>query len=263
MPRDEAAARASEAASRAITLDPSLAEAHASLGYIQKNRFEWRSAEASLKRAIELKPSYAPAHHWYSILLAQHGRFSESLAEIKTAVALDPLSISANAQLGTALLLARRYDDAVMQYRKVLDMDPAYSAAHQVIGEAYCYKGEYDRALESYRHAASVAAVAREDNEQRADIGYALALSGRRADADAVLTELLRRDKTTPRSTAANIATLYVALGKLDLAFRWLTVAVERRDPEIGYLKVDPRWDRLRGDTRFAALLGQIGLDAN
>jgi tetratricopeptide (TPR) repeat protein len=244
---------------RAIELDDSLAEAHASLGYILKNRFEWEAAEKSLRRAIELKPGYAQAHHWYSIYLSQHGRFPEALEESKVAISLDPLAMSTNAQLGAVLLLARRYDEAIEQHERVLLMDPSFASAHQIIGEASAYKGDYVRALTSYEMASKVGALGREDHEQLADRGFALAMSGRRREAEQVAAELLQRYQRNPRGVAANIATIYVAIGETDLAFKWLSEGLVRQDPELGYLKVDPRWDRLRSDPRFAALLARVG----
>lgn len=259
MLNSDAAARAMEAALKAVDLDPSLAEAHASLGYAQKNRFEWAAAETNLKRAIALKPGYAPAHHWYSIYLTQQGDFTGATSEIKTAISLDPFSISANTHLGTVLLLGRRYDDAIAQYQKTLAMDASFSTAHQSIGEAYAYKKDHDRAIASYQMAAKVGTVGREDHEQQADLGYALAMAGRRLEATKVLSVLLQRERQNPLGIAANIATVHAALGHRDLAFTWLAKAFERGDLEIGYLKVDPRWDSLRADSRFDKLLARIG----
>jgi tetratricopeptide (TPR) repeat protein len=240
-------------------LDPTLAEAFASLGYVQKNRFEWAASEASLRKAISLKPGYAQAHHWFSILLSQHGRFTEAIEASKAAILHDPLSMSTHAQLGTVLLLARRYDESIQQYEKILEMDPTFASAHQIIGECHAYKGEYDRALTSYQQAARVAALGREDHEQLADRGFALARAGRPREAQRILAELMERHKRSPKGVSANIATVYVALGQIERAFTWLGRAVELRDPEIGYLKVDPRWDALRADRRFDDLLKQVG----
>ena len=262
MAQADAVSRANAAATKAIELDGSLAEAHASLGYIQKNRFEWAAAEASFRRAIELKPGYAQAHHWYSIYLSQHGRFSEAIAESKLAISLDPLATSTNAQLGTVLLLARRYDEAITQYQRILQEDSTFASAHQIIGEAYSYKRDYHRALASFEMAVKAGALGREDHEQMADKGFALAMSGRGREAMEVLAELLARHRRNPKGVSANIATVYTALGSTELAFTFLSQALELRDSEIGYLKVDPRWDRLRSDQRFDSLLARVGFKA-
>jgi len=172
---------------------------------------------------------------------------------------LDPFSISTNAQLGTVLLLARRYDDAIAQYENILQLDPTYATAHQVIGEAYSYKREYDRAIAAFQMAAKVGALGREDHEQQADLGYALAMAGRSGEATTVVNGLLDRQRRNPRGIAANIATIYAALRSTDLAFMWLDRAVELRDSEVGYLKVEPRWDVLRSDARFDRLLARVG----
>ena len=121
-----------------------------------------------------------------------------------------------------------------------------FASAHQIIGESYAYKGDYERALSSYQSAAKVAALGREDHEQLADRGFALARAGRSREAQRVLAELLERHRRNPKGVAANIATIYVALGQSEPAFMWLAKAVELRDPEIGTGK------SIHGGIRFA-----------
>jgi TolB-like protein/tetratricopeptide (TPR) repeat protein len=260
LPRADAASHARAAAEKAVELDDSLAEAHASLGLIRKNAFEWDGAEASFKKALQLKPGYATGHHWYAAYLAQRGRFADAIAEIKTAVSLDPLSASANGEFAAILLLARRYDDAITQALRTLKMDPAYSLAYQDMAEAYAYQGKYDRALDEAYKAEKTGGLGLQDQELRADIAYILAKSGRRNEALKIANALIERTESQGDVVAANVATIYAALGETNLAFEWLKRALTVRDPGLGYLKVDPRWDPLRGDERFGALLASLGL---
>jgi serine/threonine protein kinase/tetratricopeptide (TPR) repeat protein len=258
--RLDAFAQAAKAAERAIELDPKLAEAHASLGYAQKNRFEWAEAEASFRRAIELKPNYATAHHFYATLLTQLRRPDEAIAEIKRAVSLEPTSLSFNINMASTLLMARRYDHAIEQFQKVLKFDPGFGAAYKGMATAYMHKGMYDRAAEAHRRAAEVAPLAAEDQELKADIAYLAAVSGRRADALTIVSELSHRYERAGETVAGSIAAIYAGLHDRDAAFLWLERAYRTRDPELGYLKVDPRWDSLSADSRFDSLLRRLKL---
>jgi eukaryotic-like serine/threonine-protein kinase len=259
--RHEAYAKAAEAAERAIQLDANLAEAHASLGYVRKNRFEWSLADASFRRATVLKPQYATGHQFYAIFLTQTGRLREALAESKTAVALDPLSISANMGLAGVLLMARRYDDAIEQYQKVLRFDAGFTSAYKGLATVYMHRGDYAQAAAAHRRAAETAPAAAEDQELKSDVGYVAAKSGRRADALRIIEDLTHRYDKAGEEVAGSIAAIYCGLGERDNALAWLGRAYQTRDPELGYLRVDPRWDVLRDDPRFVSLLQTLGLN--
>jgi TolB-like protein/Tfp pilus assembly protein PilF len=259
LPEADAYERATTYAQKAVALEDSLAEAHASLGFARKNRLEWAQAEASFRRAIELKPGYAPAHHWYSIYLTEVGRFPEAITEIKAAISLDPVSIGAHGQLGSVLTMARRYEDAAAQFERMLHTDPEFTFAYRALAQTYTHMGRYDRARTALQEAAKRAPIGSEDRELKDDLGYLLAMSGDRDGALAIARELEQRHHQTGESVAMNIATIYAGLGQVDRALDWLTRAVDMRDPAVGYLKVDPKWDRLRGDPRFHALLTSLG----
>ena len=259
LPRADAAARARAAALKAIELDETLAEAHASLGYVQKNAFEWKEAERSFQRAIALLPGYASAHLWYAVLLTQHGRFEQALTEIKIALSHDPLSVSANSQYAVVLMLARRYDDAMLQAKKVLQMESASAAPHQVLAESHAFKGQFADALAELKRWETLTSGASADQELRADFGYVYARSGRREEALAIARGLQVRFDEYGEPVASALATIYAALDEKDLAFKWLSEGWARRDSELGYIKVDPRWDSLRGDPRYRALLTAAG----
>lgn len=257
IPRADADTQASQAAARALELDPSLAEAHTSLGYIRNQRFDWAGAEASLKRALELRPSYATAHHWYSIVLSQLGRLDESLSEIDRAVALDPLSTTVNGQRGVVLLMARRYDDAIAQLDKAIRIDPSFARAHMVLAEAYAHKGDYDRALAETDRAASLGGTG---VELTADIGYILAGAGRRSEAVRIAGQLAAQYGSRQDGAAAGAAVVYAGLRDVERTIEWLERAWERREPAIADLNVDARFDSVRKDARFTALRKRAGL---
>jgi tetratricopeptide (TPR) repeat protein len=263
IPREESYARAAAAAERAVELDPALAEGHASLGMAQKNRFQWIAAETSFKRALELKPGSATAHHWYSILLTQLGRFAEATAEIKLAMSLDPLSPAPKLQFGSVLAMSRRYDDAIAQYQQTLGMDSEFGATYKAIANSYVQKSEYARALEFFEEARKRTPAGTEDQELQADFGFLFARWDRSADALDVVHGLVRRYEATHAEVTGNIAAIYSGLGRRDEAMTWLSRAYEARDPETGYLLVDPRWDNLRADSRFKNLLKQLGFTRN
>lgn len=261
LPRAEAAARARDAAQKAIALDDTLAEAHASLGYVQKNAFEWEAAERSFTRAIELLPGYAPAHLWYAVLLTQHERFDQAVAEIKIAISQEPLSVSANSQYAVTLLLARRYDDAIMQARRVVQMESTSISAHQVIAEANAFQGRHEEALRELRIWEELSRGASGDHELQADLGFVHAMLGGREEAVKIARSLEARVQQYGEAASSAAACVYAALGEKDQAFRWLNEGFARRDSELGYLKVDPRWDSLRGDARFGKLLARAGFN--
>ena len=254
LPPKEAYPKAREAALKALQLDDTLAEAHTSLALVKaQHDWDWSGAEKEFQRAIALNPDYAMAHGWYGWTLANTGRCEESIAEAKRALELDPLSLYANSFLGIAFYHARRYDQAIEQFRKALELDPNSSFSHSFLGLAYVYKSMYkegiadlEKAVEIYRSHVSLMFLGR---------GYALA--GRRAEAQKVLDQLneLSKEKYVPAFRRAEI---YAALGEKDKAFEWLQKAYE--DHFIMAIRVEPVYDPLRSDPRFADLLRRMNL---
>jgi adenylate cyclase len=149
---------ARKAAVTALELDPTLGEAHASLGFFTfLYDWDWLKAEVEFRLAIDLSPNYAQAHHWYSIYLAQMGRHEEAIREARLAKQLDPLSLSMNQTAGLVFCVARQYDRAVDELRKVIEMDANYAAAHGTLGLVYARKGMCEQAIEEFEKVASLA----------------------------------------------------------------------------------------------------------
>ena len=255
-PRD-AFPRARTAALRAIALDPTLAEAHASLGFV---RFlydrAWVEAESEFRQSIALNENYAPAHQFYSDLLKAMGRLDEALAEIERALELDPLSLSINTALGHVLYLSRQYDRAIVQYRKALGLDPNFAQAHLWFGRPFLEKAMYDEAIAEVQTAVR---LSKESTMSLAVLGHAYASAGRAREARRLLATLRRRTRSQ-YVPSYWIALVHVGLGDRDRAFEWLERANRERSAWLAWIKVEPRFDSLRSDPRFPLLLRRLKL---
>jgi serine/threonine protein kinase/tetratricopeptide (TPR) repeat protein len=255
VPRKEGYPRAKEAALKALELDDTLAEAHTSLAFVKTDYdWDWPGAEKELQRAIELNPSYARAHEQYGYLLYRLGRFEEAIAEERRGVELDPLSLINNRVFGQSFYFAREYDQAIEQYRKTLDLDPNFTSAHQALGMAYLQKSMYREGIAEIEKELMISA---NNTGALAELGYGYALEGRREEAQKVLDKLNELSKQKYVS-AVSRAIIYAGLGDKDKAFEWLEKSYEERS--IGAIKVNPIYDPLRSDPRFADLLRRMNL---
>ena len=249
--RDEAR----HAVLQALDLDETLGEAHASLGFF-KFLYDWdfSGAEEEFKRALTLNPSYAEAHHWYAIYLANVGRHDEADQHAKRAIELDPLSLLMNMTRALNFYLMREYDNAVNELDKVIQMEPNFVAARSVHGNALLQKGLYDEAFGEYQKALELIKGAEiAEVSVKALIARAYALCGKQSDAVTLLQEI------TDASPYA-IAGVYAALGDHDSAFEWLNNAYDQHDIQLVSLKTDPSLDSLREDQRFQQLVKRVGL---
>jgi TolB-like protein/Flp pilus assembly protein TadD len=254
----EAFPKAEAAARRALELDSTLAEPHATLAYA-KDVFHWdrQGAEREYKQAIELNPSYAEGHHWYGSYLAATGRYTEAIAEARKAESLDPLSLVISADVGMeALAPAGRYDEAMQQCRKTLELDPRFAIAHACLARAYEYKTMYKEAIAEIQEAINLSGGS---VIWEATLGHLYARAGRRDDAIKILNELKSRSKREFVPSQAFIW-IYAALGDKDQAFAWLEKAYEERSDVMTVLEEERAFDPLRSDPRFQDLLRRIGL---
>jgi TolB-like protein/Flp pilus assembly protein TadD len=248
--------QAKAAAEKALELDNTLGEAHASRALaLFAYDFNFAEANREFRRAIELNPNYATAHQWYGESgLTPLGQFDEAIAEIKRALKLDPLSVIINADLGTILFTARRYDDAIAQLRKTLEMDPTFYYAHYNLGEALEMKGRIPEAIAEYEKAIALD----DDPLPRALLGRLYAKIGRKDEARQVLQRL--RDSAKQRYITPYLsAMIHIGLGEKDQAIDFLEKTYEDRDGySIGFIKVDRDLDPLRGDPRFETLVQKV-----
>jgi TolB-like protein/Flp pilus assembly protein TadD len=257
LPPKEAFLKAKAAATKALEIDPTLAEAHATLGVV-KQRFEWdmEGAAKEFRLAIELNPSYATAHQWYAINFEIMGDGDAALVEARQAYELDPLSIIINARLGHTYYFSRRYDHAVEQYKKTLELDPNFPIAHSRLGLAYAQKGMNREAVEALLKGA---ALSGESPETITSLKNAFAKDGMRGYWRKVLES--EREKARHRYVSAyEIAVIYARLADNDQTFKWLDKAYEERSSALVYVKVDPSFDGIRHDPRYKDLLGRLNL---
>ena len=250
-PPADAYPRSKAAANKAVEIDPNLAEAHVTLAMV-KGVFEWdwAGAENEFKLAIQLNPRYATAHHRYSLFLPILGRLDEAVAEAKKAQELDPLSLIINENVGDILSLARRYDEAEQQLLKTIELDPNFEVAHQTLANVYESKGMYEKSLEQ--------AFWNEPNEL-ARQKKIYAQYGQQGIWREMLQYLLDRAKSG-EVRPFWIAGVYARLGDKDKCFEWLDKALEERSVVFTYLIADDRFDNIRSDPRYTALLQRIGL---
>jgi len=257
LPASETAPLAKEAAKKALAIDDGLAEAHAAMALVALSHdWDWLGLEKEFRKTIELNPNYAVAYEWHAFYLAAMGRLNEAIVDMKRALQLDPLSLSINAVTGWVFYWARRFDDAIEQYQRTIEMDPSFPTAHWLIGQAYEQKAMFDQAIEAHRKAvASFQGFA----FPLASLAHAYALAGQKEQAQKLLVELEEISKQKFVSAYLR-AVVYAGLGENDRAFEWLEKAWLERCWFLIFLKVEPIFDPLRSDPRFADLVRRVNL---
>lgn len=248
--------KAKEAATKALEIDESSAEAHSSMAFI-KFRWDWdrTATERGFKEAIKLKPAYAPAHQWYSSYLVAVERFDEAIAEAKRTEELEPLSFVASSHLGWIYYLSGQNDKAIEQCRKILELDPSSFPARRYLGLAYEAKGMYAEAIAEFQTGVKLSG----SPLMLALLGHAYAASGKTAEARQVLNDLQQLQDQRYVSPYT-VAAIYAGLGDQEQAFKWLEKAVEERDIWLMNLKVDPVFAKLRSQRQFTDILARIRL---
>jgi tetratricopeptide (TPR) repeat protein len=250
--------RSKAAAIKAIELDESLSEGHASLGMtVFWGDWNWRAAEQHYRRALELNPNNAMAHLFYAHLYSNLGRNAESASEIKLARELDPLFPFGNALEGQFLSHAGRPDEALVQLAKTIELAPNFWMPHLFASSAYTEKRMFAEATASARRATELSPA---QTVSIAFEGFALARSGDRSSAEANLNKLLKLS-TERFVPATHIAIIYSGLGEREKALDWLEKAIEQRDPKMTFLKVEPKWNDLRTEPRFIELMKKMNFE--
>ncbi len=255
VPPREAMPKARAAALRALELDETLGEAHASLGLVKAQYdWDWPGAGEEFRRAIDLNPGYAAVHQWYALYLAELGELDEAVAEMVKARALDPLSVLIGGNVALLQYLAGRLDEAEDEIHKTLELDPEAPAARLFLGLVRSAQGNISEGIVK----AEKAYAMDEASEYAGWLGYLYVRSGRRGDAERLVRDLEKRANESAR--AHSVAMIHASLGNKDEAFAWLDRAYENHDEGIGWIRVDPRLQPLRSDPRYADLLRRIGL---
>ncbi len=249
---EEGISRAKNAAVRAGEIDPNLAEAHTAMGTAFRLEWKWSEAEAALKKALEIDPNNARAHYFYGLYLQNVGRTGDAVRAIKMAVDLEPMSLIMQANLAGAYLFDRQNQLGLDQAKKTFDLDPSFISGRFWLAYAYCANKKYADAVELIEKGPSDETNQRLLSRFR---GYAYAKSGRRSEAEAVISKY----SSDPAYDGAYAAMIYGALGEKDKAFAALERGFARKE-DMARMKVDPLLDDLRDDPRFKDLLKRMGL---
>lgn len=257
VPVAEGFERAKTYARKALELDETLAEAHASLAWTAFiYDWDWDTAGREFRRAIELDPRYATAHQWYAFLLTALGRLDEAVIEAHTALELDPASVSVRRSVSWAYFYARRYEQTRYHISRAIAMNPTAEESYRVLGLALAQLGELAEAERVLREARTLPASGAYETGA---LGYVLGRANRRSEAEALLREL---EGLRVRGYVSPVAFALVHLGlqQWSAALDWMERALEERRGWLAYLKVNPMLDPIRGEPRFQALVQRMRL---
>ena len=254
-PASETLPQARAALERALQIDGTLAEAHASLGMVNEGLYRWAEAEEEFKRAISLNPNYPTAHHWFALSHLSRRQFDDALSEMKRAQELDPLSPIIGSTLAMTYLLKSKPDLALAQCKRVIELEPNFPSAHLYLGWSYTKLGRNDEALAELEKAVELSGRAGFYLE---DLGYLYAVNGRRKEALAILKELQEKN-AKGESSFESVAAVYAGLGDRDQVFAWLEKGFQAHD-DLTSVVWWFDYDDLRSDPRYADLVRRTGL---
>jgi serine/threonine-protein kinase len=251
----EAYRLAREAATKAMALDPNLAEAHTMLGLIKfSHDFDYEGAEREFKRALEIDPRSGDALDLYGRLLGALERYDEALGMQRRAHEVDPLEHRLD--LMSTLLRAGRYDEALPAAQDLVEKEPFFGHAHTTLGWTYILMGRHEEGVAALRHALSLYP---ENDMYRAQLGQALGMTGDTEGAERTLQELL--DLAERRYVSPyHVAYVYTGLGDHERAMDCLEQAYEERGGGLYGIKGSFLFRDLRSHPRFQALLGRMNL---
>ena len=261
LPPNENWLKAEAAANKALALDDTLAAPYNPLAAVKLYYYrDWPAAERYFRRGIELDPNFAEIHTHYAVCLYLFGRNEEALTEVQRAVELEPLSPRSNLSRARILFFIRQYDHAIDQYRETLELDQNFAPAHEWLGYAYEQKGMRREAIAEWGKGLTLNG----EGELASTLERSYSASGFetavRALAQKKLEQLNEKAGRGDYVPAIEYVTAYTRLGEKEQAFAWLTKAVEERNRFALEIKVDPRFDSLHSDPRFADLLRRVGL---
>jgi TolB-like protein/Tfp pilus assembly protein PilF len=258
LPPNESFPRAKTAAEKALQLDNTLAEAHAAIA-MTKFQYYWDFAGAELEyqQAIKLNPRYLPAHEWhaYHLYLSDPTRYDAAMQEVKTAQQLDPLSLPVSFQASSLLYFNRKYDEAIAELASIHDQDPNFTLGYGLLGAVYTKKKMPDKAVDAWLKGSSLEGQTVESAQVLRDAFKQSGINGYLRKH----IELLQEESKGRYISPYFIAFDYAAMDEKDRAFEFLDKAYNERSSWLVELRVDPIWDLLRSDPRYADLLRRIG----
>jgi len=258
VPPHDIHSKAKQAVLRALALDSTLVEAHTSLGFIELFlEWDWAAAGREFDRALALDARYPPAHLFRAWYFLATDRMTDAVGEVQAAVRLDPFSLVNNARLASMLYYARRYNEALAQSRRLLEMDSMFFQVRVELARAYLQLGQCDEALAAMKHAPEQASGAAYFGGVW---GWINARCGHPAQALAELNRFRAEAREGRYVSHYSLAIIHAALGDSEQAFAQLDSAYAEGTWAMFTLRVEPAFDALRADPRFARLLKKVGL---
>lgn len=257
IPPGEGLPKAESAARRAQALDDTLPEVHFVLGMNRLARWDYATCLDELRKALASSPHDALIQRFYAQAFSRQGLWEEAVAEGKRAQELDPLSVEMNLGLGSIFYYAGRYEEAIDQYKKTIELDPKDARLHDFLAEVYSRKGMYPEAIAERQEYLTLSG----DEEAAQELGRDFAASGYQRAMEALYRKSLAFLEEAAKYayvSSVHFAVLHAQLGENDKAFAWLEKAFKERQPWLGQLKVDPQFEPLRSDPRFADLVRRI-----
>jgi eukaryotic-like serine/threonine-protein kinase len=246
--------KARAAVDKALQIDDSSAEAHASSAMVYEQMWRWVEAEEEFKRAISLNPNYPTVHHWFSHYYRAKSQLDDALREIKRAQELDPLSPPINFNLAQIHLARGEIDAAIDQSGKVNELEPNF--ARNVLAFAYLKQRNYEKAIAQFQRDVD---VFKGDSQDLASLGHAYAVFGKRSEALRIVQELEAK-YAKGEALGQYVAAVYAGLGDKDKAFAWLEKDFEKRSGTLTFITWFFAFESLRSDSRFTELVRRMGL---
>lgn len=257
LPPSETMPKARAAASKAISIDSTLAEAYAVLAYVEMDYYwDWESAGRNFRRAVALDPGWADGHHWFAEFLVAMGRYEEAMAEYRRALELDPLSPIINTNVAHAYYFSTDYRRAAEQCQRAVRLAPDFANAHADLGRAYLFLGRHQEAVDEIETAARLGGGIMNG---LARLGFAYAKAGRVEDARRILANLLEERRKGWNADLA-IGLVLAGLGDSEKSISWLERARQERAPYLRMVWNDPALEGLRSHPGFGALLRSMRL---
>ena len=251
----EARDKLNAAVKKALEIDNTLAEAHCAMAVVDEWSWLWPEAETEYQHSIDINPKYALTRQWYSEYLLEIGRRDEAFEQIRLAQEFDPTSPVLNAWVGFGYYYDRQYERAIEQFQRASELDSNFVTSHWLAGLVYAEKRD-ERAIEELQKAVELSNGAL---QIKADLGYAYAMTGQKREALVFLKEMTSLSMAG-QGVAYDAAVINAGLGDKELVLNWLERAYDERSPLFKKLKVDPKFDLVRTDPRFVALLQRVGL---
>lgn len=255
----ESVAKARENATKAIAIDETDVDAHLVMALVAHwYDWDWNKAEAEFKRAIALNPKNSESYVYYAYFLSSQKRHDEALNRARQGLQIDPLSSLANFGVASSLLFGRRWDEAIAHLQNAIKIDPNYWFHRSYLGRAYEHKGMLSEATAEFQRGVD---ADREQSENWSGLAHAVAVSGKKADSEKILNDLISKSSAGSYVSPYNIAVIYAGLADNEKTLLWLERAYTERSYYLPvYLTTDERLDHLRSEPRFKDVIRKIGL---